>query len=162
MHQEKKEEEDLLGYLDYTDATIQGHKEITKKGKEKQKTVASCNYIIRNNLKTNDKRTKSRKQKWELKQLHGYFKQQTRKIAFKITWAWLRRENLKRETELLLIAVQNIAIINKNLHAVLYFIMLFQKFRGRCWWYGNRCWTYISLIHNKFCLVTDNSWITVR
>ena len=54
--------------------------------------------------------TKSRKQKWEGKQLHGYFKQQTGDVAYKKTWTWLRKRNLKRETEYLLIASQNKAI----------------------------------------------------
>ena len=47
---------------------------------------------------------------WEEKQLYGYFKQQTDEITHKIALTWLRKENLKRKTELLLIATQNNAI----------------------------------------------------
>ena len=49
------------------------------------------------------KNNKTRKQKWEEKQLYGYFKRQTEVI----TWTWLRRRKLQKETESLLIAKQN-------------------------------------------------------
>ena len=45
----------------------------------------------------------------EEKQLYGYFKRQTSEK----TWIWLRKGNLKRETESLLIAAQNNALKNK-------------------------------------------------
>ena len=44
----------------------------------------------------------SRKQKWEEKQLYGYFKRQTGEISHEKTWTWLRRGNVKREIESLL------------------------------------------------------------
>ena len=66
-YQEKKE-----GVEDCVD-TIQGLVEYTKKSKERLITAdTNCN-INRKNLRTNNK-TKSRKQKWEEKQMHGYFK----------------------------------------------------------------------------------------
>ena len=37
--------------------------------------------------------------------MYGYFKQQTDEIAHEKTWIWLRKGNLKKETEPLLIAV---------------------------------------------------------
>ena len=40
-----------------------------------------------------------RKQKWEEKQLYGYFKQQTSEILHENILTWLRKENLKRETQ---------------------------------------------------------------
>ena len=43
------------------------------------------------------------KQKWEEKQLYGYFKRQTVEIAHKTVLKWLRKGNLKSETEYLLI-----------------------------------------------------------
>ena len=49
----------------------------------------------------------TRKQKWGVKQLYGNFKRQTRELSHKKTWVWLEMENLKRETESLLIATQN-------------------------------------------------------
>ena len=57
----------------------------------------------------------TRKQKWEEKQLHRRFKRLTSEIAHKKTWTWIRKENLKRETESLLIAVQNNAIKNNHI-----------------------------------------------
>ena len=47
---------------------------------------------------------------WEEKQLYGYFKRQISEISHEKTWTWLRKGNLKRETEYLLIAAQNDAI----------------------------------------------------
>ena len=44
------------------------------------------------------------------KQLSGYFKRQTSETSHAKTWTRLRKRNLKRETESLLIAVQNNAI----------------------------------------------------
>ena len=44
--------------------------------------------------------------------LYGHFKQQTDEISHEKTWPWLRKGNLKRETEPLLIAAQNSIRIN--------------------------------------------------
>ena len=52
----------------------------------------------------------TRKQKWEEKQLHGHFKRLISSISHKKIWTWLRKGNLKRETEFFLIAAQNNAI----------------------------------------------------
>ena len=54
--------------------------------------------------------TISRKQKWEGKELYGRFKRLIDNISHDKTWTWLRKGNLKRETESLLIAAQNNAI----------------------------------------------------
>ena len=64
---------------------------------------------IRNNTdNTIDKRmTKTRKQKWDEKQLHGRFKRLINNILHDKTWTWLRKANFKRETESLLMAAQN-------------------------------------------------------
>ena len=59
--------------------------------------------------------TKTKKQKWEGKQLYGLFKGLTSDISHKKTWRWLRRGNLNRETEFLLIAAQNNAISKQEL-----------------------------------------------
>ena len=44
------------------------------------------------------------------KQLYGHFKRQIGEVAHKKTWTWLRRGNLKRETESLIITAQNNAL----------------------------------------------------
>ena len=51
--------------------------------------------------------TTTRKQKLEEKQLYGCFKRLINNISPQKTWTWLRKRNLKRETESLLIAAQN-------------------------------------------------------
>ena len=52
----------------------------------------------------------TRKQKWEGKQLYDRFKRLINNILHQKTWTWLRKGNLKRETESLLIAAQDNAI----------------------------------------------------
>ena len=51
------------------------------------------------NQNVNSKAKQIRKQKWEEKQLIGYFKWETIEITYSMTWAELRKESLKRETE---------------------------------------------------------------
>ena len=51
--------------------------------------------------------TITRKRKWKGKQLYGRFKRLINNISRDKTWARLREENFKGETESLLIAVQN-------------------------------------------------------
>ena len=67
---------------------------------------------IRNdNDNTMDNRmTITRKQKGKGKQLYGRFKRLINNISNDKIWAWLRKGNFKRETELLLIAAQNNAV----------------------------------------------------
>ena len=54
--------------------------------------------------------TRTRKQKWEEKQLYGRFKRRINNISHVKTWTWLRKGNLKREIESPLMAAQNNAI----------------------------------------------------
>ena len=49
----------------------------------------------------------TRKQKWEGKQLYDRLKRLINNISHQKTWTWLRKGNLKRETEPLLIAAQD-------------------------------------------------------
>ena len=46
-----------------------------------------------------ERMTTTRKQKWEEKQLYGCFKRLINNISHQKTWTWLRKGNLKRETE---------------------------------------------------------------
>ena len=73
---------------------------------------------IRNDTDTIDERmTITRKQKWEEKQLYGRFKRLINNISHQKTWTRLRKGNLKRETESLLIAAQGNAIRTYHIEA---------------------------------------------
>ena len=61
--------------------------------------------------------TVSRKQKWEGKQLNGRFKRLINNISRDKTWTWLRKGNLKREIETLLIAVHDNAVRTNRIKA---------------------------------------------
>ena len=61
--------------------------------------------------------TINRKQKWEEKQLYERFKRLINDISHDKTWTWLRKGNLKRETESLQRAVQNNAIRTNQVKA---------------------------------------------
>ena len=43
--------------------------------------------------------SRTKKQKWEEKQLHRHFNRQTNEISHEKIWTWLRKGNLKREIE---------------------------------------------------------------
>ena len=65
---------------------------------------------IRNdtNNTIHDRMTTTRKQKWKKKpQLYCRFKRLINNISHQKTWTWLRKGNLKREKESLLIAAQD-------------------------------------------------------
>ena len=76
------------------------------------KHVGGLIIAIRNDTKNtiDNRMTKTRKQKWEGKQLHGRFIRLINNISHDKTWTWLRKGNFKRETESLLMAAQNRAI----------------------------------------------------
>ena len=59
----------------------------------------------------------TRNQKWEEKQLYGRFKRRWSNISREKMWTWLRKGNLKRETESLPIAAQNNAIRTNHIKA---------------------------------------------
>ena len=68
--------------------------------------------VIRNDTDNtmDNRRTITRKQKCGEIQLHGRFKRLINNISHAKTWTWLRKGNIKRETESLLISAQNNAI----------------------------------------------------
>ena len=59
----------------------------------------------------------TRKQNWEKKQFYGRFKRLINNTSHQKTWNWLKKGNLKRETESLLIAAQDNAIRTNHIKA---------------------------------------------
>ena len=102
----------------------------------KEKRRGRLITAIRNN--TGDTRisrtTVTRKQKWEEKQHYGLLKRLTSDIPREKNLTWLRKRNLKRETESLLIAAQNNAIKTNHIKAK---IDKTQQ-NSRCWLCGDR------------------------
>ena len=112
MYQEREAEEDLSALK-----TALTHRYNDSKKTEKHE--GGLITAIRNdtdNTKTN-RMTITRNLKWEEKQLFGRFKQLLSNISHNKTWTWLRKGNLKRETESLLIAEQNNAIRTNHVKA---------------------------------------------
>ena len=71
----------------------------------------SIRWLDDHQKKKKKRRTKiTKKQKWEEKQLYRYFERQTDEISLEKSWTWLRKGNLKKEAESLLIAAQNNSI----------------------------------------------------
>ena len=70
-----------------------------------------------NNHQIDERMTTTTKQNWEEKQLYDRFKCLINNISYQKTWTWLRKGNLKRETESLLIAAQDNAIRTNHIKA---------------------------------------------
>ena len=96
----------LTSIEDSVDTSIQRLEDYTEKHERGLITA------IRNNTdnRIDNRMTKTRKQKWEGKQFHGRFKRLINNISHDKTWTWPRKGNFKRETESLLMAVQNSTI----------------------------------------------------
>ena len=102
----KQEGRGLASIEDTVDVSIQRLEDYIEKHERGLITT------IRNDTdNTIDERmTTTKKQKWEGKQLYGRFKRLINNISHHKTCTWLRKGNLKREMESLLIAVQDNAI----------------------------------------------------
>ena len=129
MYLEKREEEDLPASKT-VDASIQRLEDYIENHERGLITA------IRNDTdNTIDNRmTTTRKQKWEEKQLYGRFKRLINNISHQKTWTWLRKENLMRETESLLISAQDNAIRTNHIKAR---IDKTQQ-NSKCWLCGDR------------------------
>ena len=103
----------LASIEDIVDASIQRLEEYIEKNERGLITT------IRNDADNTieERVTTTRKQKWEGKQLYGRFKRLINNISHQKSWTWLRKGNFKRETESLLIAVQDNAIRTNNIKA---------------------------------------------
>ena len=107
---QKENGEGFASNEDSVDVSIQRLEDYIEKhgGKQIAATRNNCN-----DTRTN-RTTITRKQKWEEKQLYGRFKRLTSDISHEKTWRWLRKGNLERETESLLIAAQINEIVIKS------------------------------------------------
>ena len=103
----------LASIEDTVDASIRRLKVYTEKHERGLITT------IRNDADNtiNERMTTTRKQKWEGKQLYGRFKRLINNISHQKTWTWLRKGNLTRETESLLIAAQDNDIRSNHIKA---------------------------------------------
>ena len=66
--------------------------------------------VITFNHNNNNNNKKKRLEDCEKKVLHGQYLSQTKKVSSDQCWAWLQNEDLKRETESLIVAAQNQSI----------------------------------------------------
>ena len=96
----------LASIEDTVDASIQRLEDYIEK--HERGLITTIRNVTDNTI--NERMTTTRKQKWEGKQLYGHFKRLINNISHQKTWIWLRKGNLKRETESLLIAAQDNAI----------------------------------------------------
>ena len=88
------------------------------------------------------------------KQLNGHFKQQTSEISHEQTWTWLRKENLKKETESLLIAAQNNTIRTNYVKARIEK----KQQNSRCRFCGDRD-EAINCIINEWSKLATKDWV---
>ena len=99
----KEEERGYASIKKSVDTSIRLIEDYIKKRQEALITAAKNNSdTVRKN-----RRTITRKQKWQEKQLHGYFNRKIGEISHEKTWAWIRNGNFKCETKSLLVAAEN-------------------------------------------------------
>ena len=103
----------LVSIEDTVDASIQRLADYIEK--HEQGLITTIRNDTDNTI--NDRMRKTRKQKWEKKQLYDRFKRLINNISHQKTWTWLRKGNIKRETESLLIAAQDNAVRTNHIKA---------------------------------------------
>ena len=102
----------IVSIEDTVDASIQRFEDYIEKH---ERGLITTIRVDKDNT-INERMTTARKQKWEEKQLYG-FKRLINNISHQKTWTWLRKGNLKRETESLLIAAHYNAIRTNHIKA---------------------------------------------
>ena len=140
-----------MGHEDSVDATIQQLEDYIG-WRWRRLITATKNKIDSTRI---NRTNITRKQKWEEKQLSGHLKQLTCDISHEKTWLWLKRRNLKRETESLLIVAQN------NTIRTIYIKARIEKMQqnSKCRLCGEREET-INHILSKCCKLAQNKYKT--
>ena len=112
-----------------------------------EKCVGRLITGTRNNTdNTRTSRTEiAKKQKWKEKQLYGRCKRLISEISYEKTWRHLRKWNLETETESLLKAAQNSAIVTNHIKAR---IDKMQQ-NSECRLYGDRGETITHIINQS-------------
>ena len=98
---------------DSVDVSIQRPKDYIQK--HEGELITATRHETENTM--NNRMTITRKQKWEGKQFYGRFKRLINNISHDKIWTQLRKGNFKRETESLLMAVQDSAIRTNHIKA---------------------------------------------
>ena len=111
----KEEGREFATMEDSVDASIQRFEDYTEKHERGQ--IITIRNDTDNMIDDRQQMTTNWKQKWEEKQLYGRFKHLINNISHQKTWTWLRKGNLKRETESLRIVAQDNAIIINHIKA---------------------------------------------
>ena len=112
----KEEGRGLTSIEDSVDASIKRLEDYIEK--HERGLITTIRVDTDNTIDDRMKTTK--KQKWEEKQLYGRFKRLINYISHHKSWTWLRKGNLKRENESLLIAAQDNAIRTQHIIARIY------------------------------------------
>ena len=113
MHQEVRRGRGLASIEDTAGASMQRFEDYIEK--HEGGLITATRNDTENTMV--NKMTITRKQKWKEKQLYGRFKRLISNISHEKTWMWLRKGNLKGETECLLRATQNNAIRTNQIKA---------------------------------------------
>ena len=103
----------LASIEDSVDASLQRLEDNI--GKYERRLIKAIRNDTDNTI--DDRMTTTRKQKWGKNQLYGCFERLINNISHQKTWTWLRKGNLKRETESLQIAAQGNAIRTNHIKA---------------------------------------------
>ena len=105
----KKGERGLISIEDCVELAIRGLEVYVHGSEEGLKQAARGNKIDGLEAASVLKRSKKevKLEDWEEKVLHGQYLRQTKEVRSDQCWAWIQNEDLKKETESLIVAAQN-------------------------------------------------------
>ena len=131
LHIPRKGGGGLISIEDCVELAIRGLEVYIHGSEERLMQAARGDKIDGLEVPSVSKRSKKDKrlEDWEDKVLHGQYLRQTKEVRSDQCWAWLQDEDLKRETEIFIVAAQNQSI-RKNLvkACACYFLSIFYFF----------------------------------